>query len=634
MVGQTILHYQITEKLGAGGMGEIYKAQDRRLNRSVAIKVLPAGKTGDPERRRRFIQEAQAASALNHPNIITIYDILSEGNTDYMVMEFVAGRTLLDVIPRGGLRVPQVLRYGTQMADALSTAHAAGIIHRDFKPANVMITASELVKVLDFGLAKLTDPTLVSSTEDAATLSRAPLTVEGSIMGTVSYMSPEQAEGKRVDSRSDIFSFGSVLYEMVTGARAFDRDSGISTLSAVLRDEVKPIAEIAPDVPQELEQIIDQCLRKDPDARWQSMREVERALTALRKQSDSGTLYRSHLSSSTLTGTIAPPPTAPVPASAVRRGFPKALLLGVAGIVVVLAASAAGGWWWMNRPKPAPPAVAQTPAPAPVAPAPAPAPPVAPADSVLTNDSIIEMVQAKLPISLIVSQIKSSKTNFSFSTAELIRMSKAGVPESVIRFMREPNSPAPREASAPRETPATRGTPAPADAAAPRVTPAPKDVPAPRAESPVPPSRPSNVPVQTTAVSVADALPFRILLADDVPADASPDQAVRFTVPDGLKIDDAVVIAKGATVTGSIFAAAGKKNVFGKGGKMTFRLLQADAVDGKKLNVRAAPSRGANGSPVRQFDTGKGAKSKELAAARGTEYIAYTDGPQSVSVRK
>ena len=642
MVGQTILHYQIIEKLGAGGMGEIYKAQDPRLNRFVAIKVLPAGKAGDPERRRRFVQEAQAASALNHPNIITIYDILSEGNTEYMVMEFVSGRTLLDIIPRGGLRVPQVLRYSSQMADALSTAHAAGIIHRDFKPANVMITGSDLVKVLDFGLAKLTDPTLVSSTEDAATMSRAPLTVEGSIMGTVSYMSPEQAEGKRVDSRSDIFSFGSVLYEMVTGFRAFDRDSGISTLSAVLRDEVRPIAEIAPDVPQELEQIIDGCLRKDPDARWQSMREIERALTALRRQSDSGTLYRSHLSSSTMaaTGTIAiPPPVPAAPKPAVQSGLSKAILFGGIGIAI-LAVAAAGGWWWMNRSKPAPPPVAQSPAPAPPVVAPAPAASAATADSVLTNDSIIEMVQAKLAMSLIVSQIKSSKTNFNFSTAELIRLSKAGVPENLIRFMRDPNSTAPREASAPREataareTPASRESPAPKDAAAPPAVLVPKEGPVTRANSPVPPSRPSSVPVQTTAVTVADGLPFRILLADDVPADAAPDQALRFTVPDGLKVDDAVVVAKGAIVTGSIVAAAGKKNVFGKSGKMTFRLAQADTVDGKKLSVRATPAHGANGSPTRPLDTGKGAKSKELAAARGAEYIAYTDGQQTVSVRK
>src|SRR5579871_4468355 len=157
MVGKTVHHYQFLEKLGAGGMGEIWKAQDTRLNRFVAVKVLTTAAAGDPERRRRFIQEAQAASALNHPNIITIHDIVSEGNTEFMVMEYVNGKTLVDLIPKGGLRVPQVLKYSVQIADALQTAHNAGIVHRDLKPANIMVTETGLVKILDFGLAKLTD---------------------------------------------------------------------------------------------------------------------------------------------------------------------------------------------------------------------------------------------------------------------------------------------------------------------------------------------------------------------------------------------------------------------------------------------------------------------------------------------
>ena len=246
MVGRTVLHYQLLEKLGAGGMGEIFKAQDTRLNRFVAVKVLSAtGGGGDIERRRRFTQEAQAASALNHPNIITIHDIISDGDTDYMVMEYVSGKTLVDVIPKGGLRAPQVLKYSVQMADALNAAHAAGIIHRDLKPGNIMVTDSGLVKVLDFGLAKLADRGPLSQMgedtgdDQTRTIANAPLTVEGSIIGTVSYMSPEQAQGKKVDTRSDIFSFGVVLYEMTTGVRAFPGDSALSTLSAILRDEVQ-----------------------------------------------------------------------------------------------------------------------------------------------------------------------------------------------------------------------------------------------------------------------------------------------------------------------------------------------------------------------------------------------------------
>ena len=217
MLGKTISHYEVVEKLGAGGMGDIYKALDPRLNRSVAIKVLSTANSGDPERRRRFIQEAQAASGLNHPNIITIYDIVSQEDTEFMVMEFVAGRTLADLIPAGGLGAAKTLQYGVQIADALQAAHAAGIVHRDLKPGNIMVTGTGLVKILDFGLAKITfaeSLTAESLTDATRTLGGAPLTVEGSIIGTVSYMSPEQAQGKRVDARSDIFSFGVVLYEI------------------------------------------------------------------------------------------------------------------------------------------------------------------------------------------------------------------------------------------------------------------------------------------------------------------------------------------------------------------------------------------------------------------------------------
>src|SRR5258708_3001287 len=211
MVGRTIQQYQLLDKLGAGGMGEIYKALDTRLNRTVAIKVLPSAKSGDPERRRRFLQEAQAASSLNHPSIITIHDVISDGDTEFMVMEHVKGKTLNDLIPKGGLRVPLVIKYALQMADALSAAHAAGIVHRDLKPATVMVTESGLVKILDFGLAKLTDQGPVPDDDSTRTIANtAPLTVEGSILGTVSYMSPEQAQGKKVDTRSDIFSFGAV----------------------------------------------------------------------------------------------------------------------------------------------------------------------------------------------------------------------------------------------------------------------------------------------------------------------------------------------------------------------------------------------------------------------------------------
>ena len=300
MVGKKILHYQLIDKIGAGGMGEIYKAQDSRLNRLVAVKILSPGLSTDPERKRRFFQEAQAASALNHPNIITLYDIVSEGDMQCIVMEYISGKTLRDLTPAGGLAPPQALQYAAQIASALTAAHAAGIIHRDLKPSNIMVTTSGLIKVLDFGLAKWVDSGMSGQTGDQSTMETA-LTREGSIIGTVSYMSPEQAEGKRVDARSDIFSFGSVLYEMLTGKRAFEGRSGISTLSAILRDDVKPINEAAPDVPPLLEQIVLRCLPKEPAARWQSMKEIEGALLTLQRQLDP----EGHFAS--------PIPTGPVP---------------------------------------------------------------------------------------------------------------------------------------------------------------------------------------------------------------------------------------------------------------------------------------------------------------------------------
>jgi eukaryotic-like serine/threonine-protein kinase len=220
-----ISHYEILEKLGEGGMGVVWKARDTRLERFVALKLLAASKTADPARRQRFVQEARAASALNHPRIITIYEIdRSDGpdGADFIAMEFVPGRTLDQLVPAKGLRISEVLKYAIQIADALAAAHAAGIVHRDLKPANVMVTEKGDVKVLDFGLAKLMEnPTITEADRTKTVVTNLPNTEEGTILGTASYMSPEQAEGKKVDVRSDVFSFGVLLYEMLTGHRAF-----------------------------------------------------------------------------------------------------------------------------------------------------------------------------------------------------------------------------------------------------------------------------------------------------------------------------------------------------------------------------------------------------------------------------
>jgi eukaryotic-like serine/threonine-protein kinase len=291
MIGRIILHYEIVETLGHGGMGVVYKARDTHLDRFIAIKVLPPEKVADAERKRRFVQEAKAASALNHPNIVHIYDIAEANEIQFIAMEYVAGKTLDQLIGRKGLRLNEVLKYAVQIADALAQAHAAGIIHRDLKPSNIMVTENGIVKVLDFGLAKLSETATGEFGETATVRApEGPSTEEGAIVGTVAYMSPEQAEGKKVDARSDIFSFGSVLYEVITGRRAFHGDSKLSTLSAILKDDPKPVSGIMPDVPRDLEKIISRCLRKDAERRYQHMADVKVALGELQEESESGTL--------------------------------------------------------------------------------------------------------------------------------------------------------------------------------------------------------------------------------------------------------------------------------------------------------------------------------------------------------
>ena len=293
MVGKTLRSYRIESKLGAGGMGVVYKAVDSRLDRSAAIKIL--GASGfSAEREKRFVQEAKAASSLNHSNIVTIYDIDTQEvdgkPIHYIAMEYVAGDTLDHLIGRKGLGIRTALKYAAQIADALASAHAVGIVHRDLKPSNLMVTPQGVVKVLDFGLAKLNEEGQADAFAETVHGDGASLTEEGTILGTVAYMSPEQADGKRVDARSDIFSFGSVLYEMVTGRRAFSGGSKLSSLSAVLHTEPQPPSQSVPDIPPELERIIARCLKKDPARRWQSMADVKVALDELRDEMDSSSV--------------------------------------------------------------------------------------------------------------------------------------------------------------------------------------------------------------------------------------------------------------------------------------------------------------------------------------------------------
>src|SRR5271165_710737 len=280
--------YEIQSPLGSGGMGEVYRAIQGSLGRQVAIKVLPPEKVADPERKQRFVQEAKAASSLNHPNIITIYDIGQAEGVDFISMECVSGKTLDRMIPRRGMRLNDALKCAVQIADALARAHSAGIVHRDLKPGNLMVNEHGLVKVLDFGLAKLTET--APAGDDEATRTLRPTTEEGKIVGTVAYMSPEQAEGKKVDARSDIFSFGSVFYEMVTGRRAFQGETNASTMAAILRDTPRPASQLVDGLPREVEKLISRCLRKDVNQRSQHMDDIKIALQELKEESDSGVL--------------------------------------------------------------------------------------------------------------------------------------------------------------------------------------------------------------------------------------------------------------------------------------------------------------------------------------------------------
>ncbi len=286
--GHRLGAYEILSPLGAGGMGEVYRARDTRLGRDVAIKVLPADRLTDESRRRRFVQEARAASALNHPNIVTIYEIESADGADFMVMEYVPGKTL-DALMRPRMRLSEVLRIAIPIADALARAHVAGIVHRDLKPANVVVTPEGVVKLLDFGLAKLMAREDASDEQDTLTeeSSRRFVSGPGTIAGTPGYMSPEQATGGKVDARSDIFAFGSLLYEMVTGQRAFARGSRAETLAAVVGAQPKAPSEIAPDLPKDLEKLILRCLRKEPDRRFHHMADVKVELQEISEESDS-----------------------------------------------------------------------------------------------------------------------------------------------------------------------------------------------------------------------------------------------------------------------------------------------------------------------------------------------------------
>ncbi len=264
-------HYRILKKIGAGGMGEVYLAEDTKLDRKVALKILPSEFAEDKDRMSRFVREARSASALNHPNIITIHEIGESEGTHYIATEFIDGKTLNEFTKTNPLNFKSVLEIAIQIASALDEAHAAGIVHRDIKPDNVMIRASGLVKILDFGIAKLSEKNPANVSSEDATAIKPQATSPGMIIGTANYMSPEQAKGKDVDARTDIFSFGVLLYEMLSGKLPFEGESAMEMIGAILKDEPKPLPA---DIPAEITKIIGKCLRKDRDERYQTIKDV------------------------------------------------------------------------------------------------------------------------------------------------------------------------------------------------------------------------------------------------------------------------------------------------------------------------------------------------------------------------
>jgi hypothetical protein len=314
--GSRLGPYEVLSPLGSGGMGEVYRARDTRLSREVAIKVLPAAVASDPERLKRFEKEARAASALNHPSIVTIYDVGQTGGLSWIAMELVEGKTLRELLVSGALAPKRCLQLATSVAEGLSRAHEAGIVHRDLKPENVMVTREGLVKILDFGLAKLTSTG--SGSDEASQLPTMTGTTPGVVLGTVGYMSPEQASGEKLDFRSDQFSLGSVVYELLTGKRAFQRKTAVDTLSAILNEEPQSIAALNAQVPAPLRWIVERCLAKDPEDRYGTTKDLARELANV----------RDHLLEVSSNGVTAV-------ASARRSRLPR--ILGVFGAAALLA---------------------------------------------------------------------------------------------------------------------------------------------------------------------------------------------------------------------------------------------------------------------------------------------------------